>query len=396
MESPSLFEPWSPRCPGAGSMRATAALELYARMCLNPTATLLVDSFTRHFQGSGATRTDVAQYLALPQPFVNAALQALPRAILHTQLVATSSSSLDEGTVGDASAGSQEPLHFINYRTALPFAFAHVRRLLVALCRRPRVKDAPSSASFQRSSALEGVSCRSCSLWFDLENDLLAADRRTGSSNNSSSSNAGTSSMPTLGWCPACGEDLVVTWLQAVAQGEPDVPHALAQDRRLVRQAFVFLSFFQEKITFVDLDGPLTDPVDLMTHAELQDRAEHRADLALQFRAAHRKQGGSILLLHRLRLESSMSQETHRLNESILKLKRCVVTPPWLQSIQVDPARVQQGRELLTPKSGTREAAPMWKRSGEVAERLLKRQREEDLTTTDKDDETLWELAATL
>lgn len=307
---------WDRRPPGAGSLRATSLVELYARMTRTQLAVLVVDSLTRHFRSRGATLHELSMYLGLPEATVAQATEQLPTSLVVSSVVGNEDDDND-----DDGGDGVERRYWINYKTCIPYIAAHFSKTLLRACRVPLPPDASvASLHVRRSSEPTALFCCGCSSWLDVA-DLV----------------------PNSSQCGLCRSDIAASTILASAAAweqqpagatscaarSPDgspVPPLLRTDRFVLQQCLMMQFLCDTDFVFIDRHASIvSDPDDVTTKEEFELRSAHRSSLALQFRSKHRN--GSHL---RIRLVSQEETEVTRLKENSARLARRQAVPPWL------------------------------------------------------------------
>eukprot|EP00796_Vickermania_ingenoplastis_P013330 gene13330-9163_t len=381
--NPALFQlqqSMSLATPGTGARHATAATQLYFRLChYRPLTILVADALCIVFGAGGATALQLVDYLGVAETKIVAALEAIPSDMRCT------AADLDE--LAAESRPSEKPaehrIYYLNYKGLLPAAYAHVQRLLLALCATPAPWDdltALFSASLQhrRGAPLEAVRCRSCQMFHD------------------PSEMGGAGLEKPLAACPACGADVVRGTLEEIkafysaecaagrpllapppsraGPGSPTTGGAppqypsrlppslncpLARDPLLVQQALLFLHQYRTPFACVNDDPFVVDVAEMLTQEEFERRRSGAAvGAAEQFRALHR----SAKAVH-VRLESAAEVRRRKALENQEKISKRAMLPPWLRppggglADAIPPAPSDAARRPpLTPYDGRKVA----------------------------------------
>ncbi|KEG10085.1 hypothetical protein DQ04_04201020 [Trypanosoma grayi] len=369
---------WEPSLPGAGAQRAVLVVQLYMRIGnYNPMSVLVADALCVTFKAGGATVAELGAYLGLQPDRVEAGIEGMPK-----EMYCTSSHfhqhdvSVEERGKGSTKRGRQDGTEesalrfYINYATALPFAFAHGTHMLLALCQLPvpqaggngelsvEIATLNVSPTLWRVDSGRGLCCASCRYWMALK-DLRS----------------------TISRCPLCQADILSSVLCAIkaryeeklARGQPlltfgplqqqrtgtsvkaeetandpsskvagedAAAYPLARDPFLVQQGLFFHFLYSRPFVCVNDAAFVVDPDEVMTKEEYEHRSKHRATVLDQFRLVHRNAGAirvKCLDQEKLDMEKCMA--------SVMKVAKRAQLPPWLRSVSLYP----EGDELPLP-----------------------------------------------
>ncbi|CCW62753.1 unnamed protein product [Phytomonas sp. EM1] len=142
---------WDATTPGAGAQRVIAITQLYFRLCnFHPITIVVADALCLVFGANGATKQDLAKYLALSEERVQLGLDTIPLDMQCTSLNLNTESTVEDGPASHARKLNKDGVrYFLNYKRILPFVYAHVSQILLALCTTPLPPSMPKGSVSQ-------------------------------------------------------------------------------------------------------------------------------------------------------------------------------------------------------------------------------------------------------
>ena len=312
---------------GLGSERARRIISLYCRVTLPDAQSLVVDTLLFAFGEGGASIQDLVGVLGLAEKTVQLCLDHLPKPIIHRRARADGSSGEDnDSDAGIVEAADDAPpmatsVVVINYASALPFIYAHWRRLLsVAIANNLRSDEvkrcARASSSLTESIKLRPhemfkvLHCRHCDLVFPL------------------------SEVYGLSLCPECRADIVVDRMHdakvAITKGkklevEDRVHNPFLRDRKLLRQSLAMEHLFSSSFVLVD-KGIVSDAQSVLVLEEFRMRSQGKSAASLLFR--YRKS-------MRVRLVSAGQQDRDRVALNERRIAARALYPPWFEAARL-------------------------------------------------------------
>lgn len=407
---------------GAGSRLATAITQAYFRICdYHPLTILVADALCLVFGGGGASVAQLVDYLGVAEKKVSLALEAIPAEMRCTSsdVEAQQRSLLDgydeeEDLRALAERKKAEKIFYLNYKQLLPFAYAHVSRMLLPLCVMslpPSTSSASNGSSGggesappqgssgvlmslrlqqQQDDCREGIRCPSCQMYHDVSEFYRSTSTLPFSSSGAV--------LP----CPACGADVLQQMLAAIqayyhdrtAEGlpllvaplssaqrasgltaspaasrptlpaSPPLPPAalncpLARDPLLVQQSRVFFQLYRTKFACMNDDLYVVQVEDILTEPEFERRRELGASgcavsVSERFRAAHRSANG----VH-VKVESYSDIGKRKREENREKMAKRSHIPPWMRArgLVMPAARdAKKSRSTPTKSNNTSES----------------------------------------
>ncbi|ORC88410.1 uncharacterized protein TM35_000172820 [Trypanosoma theileri] len=366
------MDPWEPSLPGAGAQRVVMLLRLYMRMgYYSSLSVLVVDALSLTFKADGATVSELSTYLGLTPDSVEAGIEGIPKEVCCT------STDLHQENIGDDSEetkgkgtrkrnrqeGTEENAlrYYINYSALLPFVFAHVSHMLLALSQIPvpqqtgngglggEIASLNISPTLRRSDGKRGLCCTSCRYWMALkdmrltisrcplcQSDILGSILRGIKSRYDEKIKRG---QPLLSFGPLQQRGLSSSKPTETGQnvtsnvtGDDIADYPLARDPFLVQQGLFFHFLFSQPFVCINDTAFVIDVDEIMTKAEYEYRSMHRATVLDQFRLVHRNAAAI-----RVKLIDQEKLDADRCHLSVMKLKKRGQLPPWLRPAPLFP-----------------------------------------------------------